>query len=137
VICSGGPISRHRAQKSTAFRQRRCLRAAQGLGLQLSTTAAFSGLRLFGIFNLLTSDARESVLIIDDSPYNRSRSRWVDLLSRVWGHSTGRFLKGFQMLTICWSDGTSCLPMDFFLFVKEQIGDRLNPIPKVEVKIMA
>ena len=64
------------------------------------------GLRLFVIFNRLTSDERESVLIIDDSPYDRSRSKWVNLLARVWDHSTGRFLKGFRMLTICWSDGT-------------------------------
>lgn len=73
------------------------------------------GCRLFGVFNRLTSDERESVLIIDDSPYDRSRSKWVELLSIVWDHSTGRFLKGFRMLTICWSDGTSCLPMDFVL----------------------
>ena len=73
------------------------------------------GCRLFSVFNRLTSDERESVLIIDDSPYDRSRSKWVELLSIVWDHSTGRFLKGFRMLTICWSDGASCLPMDFVL----------------------
>jgi len=73
------------------------------------------GCRLFGVFNRLTNDERESVLIIDDSPYDRSRSKWVELLSIVWDHSTGRFLKGFRMLTICWSDGASCLPLDFVL----------------------
>ena len=73
------------------------------------------GRRLFGVFDRLTSDERESVLIVDDSPYDRSRSKWVELLSRVWDHSTGRYLKGFRMLTVCWSDGTSCLPMDFAL----------------------
>jgi hypothetical protein len=83
------------------------------------------GLRLFGVFNQLTSDERESVLIIDDSPYDRSRSKWVELLSRVWDHSTGRFLKGFRMLTICWSDGTSCLPMDFALLSSSDAEKRL------------
>jgi hypothetical protein len=39
------------------------------------------GLRLFGVFNRLTRDERESVLIIDDSPYDRSRSKWVELLA--------------------------------------------------------
>ena len=73
------------------------------------------GKRLFVIFNRLTNDERESVLIIDDSPYDRSRSKWVELLANVWDHSTGRFLKGFRMLTVCWSDGASCLPMDFTL----------------------
>jgi hypothetical protein len=83
------------------------------------------GLRLFGIFNRLTSDERESVLIIDDSPYDRSRSKWVELLSSIWDHSTGRFLKGFRMLTVCWSDGTSCLPMDFALLSSSDAQKRI------------
>ncbi len=83
------------------------------------------GLRLFGVFNRFTSDERESVLIIDDSPYDRSRSKWVELLSSIWDHSTGRFLKGFRMLTICWSDGTSCLPMDFALLSSTDTKKRL------------
>jgi hypothetical protein len=92
------------------------------------------GRRLFGTFNRLTSDQRESVLIIDDSPYDRSRSKWVELLSSVWDHSTGRFLKGFRMLTICWSDGTSCLPMDFALLssadAKKRICDSRKNLDK-------
>jgi hypothetical protein len=83
------------------------------------------GRRLFGVFDRLTSDERESVLIIDDSPYDRSRSKWVELLASVWDHSTGRFLKGFRMLTICWSDGTSCLPMDFALLSSSDAKKRL------------
>jgi len=92
------------------------------------------GCRLFGVFNRLTSDERESVLIIDDSPYDRSRSKWVELLSIVWDHSTGRFLKGFRMLTICWSDGTSCLPLDFVLLssadTKKRVCDGKKPMDK-------
>ncbi len=83
------------------------------------------GRRLFSVFNRLTNDERESVLIIDDSPYDRSRSKWVELLANVWDHSTGRFLKGFRMLTICWSDGTSCLPMDFVLLSSANAKKRL------------
>ena len=83
------------------------------------------GRRLFGVFDRLTSDERESVLIIDDSPYDRSRSKWVELLSRVWDHSTNRYLKGFRMLTICWSDGSSCLPMDFALLSSADAKKRL------------
>ena len=41
------------------------------------------GLRLFGVFNRLTSDERASVLIIDDSQDNRSRFKWVELLASV------------------------------------------------------
>lgn len=71
------------------------------------------GVLLYTFFNRLTDDDRQAVLIIDDSTYDRSRSKMVELLSRVHNHATGRFLKGFRMLTICWSDGLSCLPLDF------------------------
>ena len=83
------------------------------------------GVRLFAIFNSLTDDNRESVLIIDDSTYDRSRSKWVELLSRVYDHSTGRFLKGFRMLTLCWSDGASCLPLDFSLLSSSDAKKRI------------
>ena len=80
---------------------------------------------LFNFFDRLTSDDREAVLIIDDSTYDRSRSKMVELLSRVRDHTTGRFLKGFRMLTICWSDGASCLPLDFSLLSSADAKKRL------------
>ena len=83
------------------------------------------GLRLHSFFNRLTDEDRETVLIIDDSSYDRSRSKLVELLSRVYDHSTGRFLKGFRMLTICWSDGISCLPLDFSLLSSTDAKKRL------------
>jgi len=83
------------------------------------------GHRLNGFFNRLTNENRETVLIIDDSSYDRSRSKLVELLSRVYDHSTGRFLKGFRMLTICWSDGISCLPIDFSLLSSADAKKRL------------
>ena len=86
--------------------------------------------RLFTVFDRLTSEQRESVLIIDDSPYDRSRSKKVELLSRVFDHSTGRFIRGFRMLTICWSDGTSCLPVDFALLASKEEKKRFCGIRK-------
>lgn len=83
------------------------------------------GQRLHVFFNRLTNEDRETVLIIDDSSYDRSRSKLVELLSRVYDHSTGRFLKGFRMLTICWSDGISCLPIDFSLLSSADAKKRL------------
>lgn len=81
--------------------------------------------QLYGFFHRLTDEDRETVLIIDDSTYDRSRSKSVELLSKVWDHSTGRFLKGFRMLTVCWSDGVSCLPMDFILLSSTDASKRL------------
>ena len=83
------------------------------------------GTKLYHYFDRLTDEARESVLIVDDSPYDRSRSKSVELLSRVWDHSNGRFIKGFRMLTLCWSDGVSCLPLDFSLLSSSDAKKRI------------
>ena len=83
------------------------------------------GMKLYHFFNKLTDETRESVLIVDDSPYDRSRSKSVELLSRVWDHSNGRLIKGFRMLTLCWSDGVSCLPLDFSLLSSSDAKKRL------------
>ena len=40
----------------------------------------------------LTDENREDVLILDDTPYDRSRSKQVELLSRVHDHSAKRYL---------------------------------------------
>jgi len=88
------------------------------------------GVRLHNTFHRLTNDQRESVLIIDDSTYDRSRSKKVELLSRVFDHSTGRYLKGFRLLTICWSDGVSCLPLDFALLSSAKQKNRFHESSK-------
>ncbi len=89
------------------------------------------GQRLHSFFNRLTDEDRETVLIIDDSPYDRSRSKLVELLCRVYDHSTRRYLKGFRMLTMCWSDGVSCLPLDFSLLSSSNAKKRLCDSQKV------
>ena len=74
----------------------------------------------------LTSDNRETVLILDDSTLHRPRSKKVELLARVFDHSTGRFLKGFRLLGLCWSDGTSLIPLDFALLSSPNANNRLQ-----------
>ena len=81
--------------------------------------------RIFSVCDRLTDDDRESVLIIDDSTYDRSRSKTVELLARVRDHSTGKCIKGFRMLTLCWSDGASCLPVDFCLLSSADASKRV------------
>jgi len=83
------------------------------------------GIKIYCFLNRLTDEERESVLIVDDSPYDRSRSKSVELLSRVWDHSNSKFIKGFRMLTVCWSDGVSCLPLDFSLLSSADAKKRL------------
>jgi DDE superfamily endonuclease len=65
--------------------------------------------------NALTSVDRDSVFIVDDSMFERNRSKAVELLARFKDHATGAYYKGFRMLTVGWSDGHTFLPLDFAL----------------------
>jgi hypothetical protein len=63
----------------------------------------------------LTSVERDCVFIVDDSMFERNRSKAVELLARFKDHATGTFYKGFRMLTLGWSDSHTFLPLDFSL----------------------
>lgn len=71
--------------------------------------------RLFGYIDPLTGKDRQSVLIVDDSLFGRDRSKKVELLARVFDHTSHTFHKGFRMLTLGWSDGNTFLPLRFQL----------------------
>jgi len=88
-------------------------------------------IRVTQFFNTLTDEKRERVLIFDDSIYDRSRSKVVELLTWVHDHTTNRKLKGFKLLTLGWSDGVSFLPLDFVLCSSAKVSKRLQGITKV------
>lgn len=84
--------------------------------------------RIYFIIKNLLNDSSEEVLIFDDSTYDRSRSKKVELLSRVFDHSTHKYLKGFRLLTLGWSDGNSFLGIDFALLSSAKEKNRYNEI---------
>jgi len=59
----------------------------------------------------LTNESRENVLIVDDTLFERDRSKNVELLSRVFDHVKHRYTKGFRLLTLGWSDGNTFIPV--------------------------
>jgi len=84
--------------------------------------------QIYFIIKNLLDDSSEEVLIFDDSTYDRSRSKKVELLSRVYDHSTHKYLKGFRLLTLGWSDGNSFLGIDFALLSSAEKTNRYNEI---------
>jgi hypothetical protein len=78
----------------------------------------------------LTDSKRVRVFIIDDSMFDRNRSKKVELLTRCVDHSSlkKRFYKGFRMLTLGWSDGHSFMPVDFSLL--SSTNAQINGISK-------
>jgi len=79
----------------------------------------------------LTSEKRLNALIIDDSVYERLRSRRVELLANVHDHAAkgkSKFKRGFRMLTVAWSDGCSLIPLLFRHLSSADKKNRYNEI---------
>ena len=74
----------------------------------------------------LTSEDRLNVLIIDDSIYSRARSKKVELLAKVFDHAKHVYTYGFRMLTLCWSDGNTVLPVSHCLLSTENAKNRMQ-----------
>ena len=87
-------------------------------------------IRAIRFFEVLTGEEREKVLIFDDSTYDRSRSKVVELLAWIHDHNRGCSLKGFKLLTLGWSDGNSFVPLDFVLCSSARKEKRIQGIRK-------
>jgi IS4 transposase len=86
--------------------------------------------KIVRVVELLTNEEREKVLVIDDSDYDRSRSKTVELLARIFDHNSKKYLKGFKLLTLGWSDGATFLPLDFVLRSSANVANRIQGIIK-------
>ncbi len=86
--------------------------------------------KIVRVIELLTNEEREKVLVIDDSDYDRSRSKTVELLARIFDHNSRKYLKGFKLLTLGWSDGATFLPLDFVLRSSANVANRIQGIIK-------
>ena len=80
----------------------------------------------------LSSSKRVAAFVVDDSMYERNRSKSVELLARFKDHARNCYYKGFRMLTLGWSDGHTFIPVDFSLLssLKSQIQGISEAIDK-------
>jgi hypothetical protein len=51
-------------------------------------------------------------LIFDDSVLQK-KGKYIERISRVWDHVTGRCVLGYKLLAAVYWDGISCIPVDF------------------------
>lgn len=93
--------------------------------------------RVTSAFSRLTRPERVKVFILDDTIIKRDRCKNVELLAKVYDHSSKRYHKGFTLLTLGWSDGYSFVPVSFDLLssanrvnryqeISDQIDHRTN-----------
>lgn len=80
----------------------------------------------------LDSKDRANVLILDDSMFERKRSKKVELLAKTYDHANHRYRFGFRMLTLGWSDGSTFLPVNSILLSSENKKNRVNEAADVD-----
>ena len=80
----------------------------------------------------LDSADRANVLIIDDSMFERNRSKKVELLAKAYDHAKHCYKFGFRMLTLGWSDGSTFLPVNSVLLSTENKKNRINEAKEVD-----
>ena len=80
----------------------------------------------------LDSKDRTNVFIIDDSMFERNRSKKVELLAKIYDHTKHKYRFGFRMLTLGWSDGSTFLPVNSILLSTENKKNRINEAVKAD-----
>lgn len=117
--------------KNTAYRFLNCGRYNWERLLKL-----FMG-KLVNEVDALTDQNRQSVLILDDSLLSRNRSKKVELMAKVFDHTSHKFFKGFRMLTLGWSDGSTFLPLGFQLLSSAKEENVLIPAERQDGRSLA
>ncbi len=95
---------------------------------------ALLAVRVTDYFNSLTKPDRIISLVLDDSVIPRERSKQVELLSRVYDHVIGKTVKGFNMLTLGWTDNYSFVPVAFNMMASADADKRLVPASEAIAK---
>ena len=84
--------------------------------------------KVINAYNNLTRPERIKTFVLDDSVYSRNRSNSVELLARVYDHVFHKYVKGFTLLTLGWTDGYSFVPVLFNLLSSVKASNRYNEI---------
>lgn len=89
--------------------------------------------KVIRFFDTLTKKDRFRALVIDDSVIGRKRSKSVELLAYVFDHVIGKSIRGFNLLTIGWTDGFSFIPVAFNMLSSSKQEKRFKEIdPRID-----
>lgn len=75
--------------------------------------------------SVLTRPERRRCFVVDDSVIPRERSKSVELLSWVFDHVRGKSVKGFNLLTVGWTDLYSFIPVGFNMLASAKAAKRV------------
>ena len=90
-----------------------------------------------GFLRPLTSDDRRDVFIFDDSTFRKRGYKKTELVARVFDHVEMKYIKGFRMLTLGWSDGSTFVPITQRLMSSSKDENVLGIVKELDKRSIA
>lgn len=112
-------------KQDTAFSKNTYYRFLNNTSFNWSKFITLLSAKVIAYFDTLTRPERVMCLVLDDSVVLRERSKKVELLSYVFNHVIGKTVKGFNMLTVGWTDGFSFIPVGFNMMASAKSEKRV------------
>ena len=75
----------------------------------------------------LTGEDRINAFVVDDSLFERTSCKKIELGSRVFDHTSMRYTKGFRLMTLGWADGNTFLPVNSSLLASSKASNLIGP----------
>lgn len=67
-------------------------------------------------------DKTSGMLVIDDSTLDKPHARHMELVSRHWSGKQHQVVQGINLVSLVWTDGNCCLPVDYRIYHKDSDG---------------
>lgn len=71
-------------------------------------------------------DLKSGLLILDDSTLEKPYSNFNALVYRHWSGKQKEVVNGINLITLLWTDGVRCVPVDYRVFDKDRDGKTKN-----------
>jgi hypothetical protein len=85
----------------------------------------------------LTSDQRADCFVFDDSLYSRTGYKKTELAAKVFDHVSMTYKKGFRMMTMGWTDGSSFVPIASSLLSSKNDQNVIGTTKKIDKRTIA
>ncbi len=71
-------------------------------------------------------DVHAGILVLDDSTLEKPYSEFNALVYRHWSGKQKEVVSGINLITLLWTDGVRCVPVDYRIFDKDTDGKTKN-----------
>jgi hypothetical protein len=71
-------------------------------------------------------DLNSGILVLDDSTLEKPYSEFNALCYRHWSGKQKEVVNGINLITLLWTDGVRCVPVDYRVFAKDRDGKTKN-----------